>query len=179
MFVLLTRLFLGYTFYSSGMCKLSGGRFGQLIGPCQLEELLRPYNLESFALLIAVSQVIVGVLLLSQRYALLGSVMLLPMNTGILGVTVSQDWAGTPYINAVLLLLNLSLVLYEFPNLRFFIQPEFRHAQTTQLDALASQWRLPAAVLAVTALGVVAALLYPSLALPFGLLALLPAYFNV
>lgn len=179
MFVLLTRLFLGYTFYSSGMCKLSGGRFGQLIGPCHLEELLRPYNLEGFALLIAASQVVVGTLLLSQRYALLGSVMLLPMNVGILGVTLSQSWAGTPYINAVLLLLNLALVLYDFPKLRFFIQPEFRHTHTTQLDALAFQWRLPAAALGVAALGLVVAPLYPPLALLLGLLTLSLAYLNV
>jgi len=179
MFVVLTRLFLGYVFYASGMCKLSGGRFGQLIGPCQLEEVLRPYNLEGFAVLVALSQVVVGALLLSQRYALLGSVMLLPMNIGILGVTLSQTWAGTPYINAVLLLLNLSLVLYDFPKLRFFVQPEFKHAHSSPLDVLAVHWRFPVASLSVTVLGIIGTFALPSLALPLGLLALLLAYLNV
>lgn len=53
-YILLIRLFLGYIFFSSSLCKLSQGQFGQIIGRCNLEAELAPYGLALFA--IAVSQ---------------------------------------------------------------------------------------------------------------------------
>ncbi|WP_299761612.1 DoxX family membrane protein [uncultured Pontibacter sp.] len=119
---LLIRIFLGYIFLSAGICKLTDGNFGQIIGPPWLEERLAEYGLGLFAQVVAVSQVVCGALLLSQRFSLLGAVMLVPMCIAILAVTVSQQWAGTPYINAVLLLLNLSLLAMEYPKFRFLLQ---------------------------------------------------------
>ncbi|MBF8965054.1 DoxX family membrane protein [Pontibacter sp. FD36] len=120
--LLLIRLFLGYIFFSSGICKLTGGEFGQLIGPPWLEEQLAQYGLGLFAKVVAVSQVLCGTLLLSQRFSLLGAIMLVPMNVAILAVTVSQQWAGTPYVNTVMLLLNLTLLLLERDKFRFLWQ---------------------------------------------------------
>lgn len=119
---LLIRIFLGYIFLSAGICKLTHGNFGQIIGPPWLEERLAEYGLGLFAQVVAVSQVVCGALLLSQRFSLLGAVMLVPMNISILAVTISQQWAGTPSINAVLLLLNLSLLAMEYPKFRFLLQ---------------------------------------------------------
>ncbi|MBC5991936.1 DoxX family protein [Pontibacter cellulosilyticus] len=119
---LLTRIFLGYIFLSAGICKLTHGNFGQIIGPPWLEERLAAYGLSLFAEVVAVSQVVCGALLLSQRFSLLGAVMLVPMNIAILAVTVSQQWAGTPFINAVLLLLNLFLLVREYPKFSFLLQ---------------------------------------------------------
>ncbi|MDX5481230.1 MAG: DoxX family membrane protein, partial [Hymenobacteraceae bacterium] len=120
--VLLTRLFLGYIFFSAGVCKLTGGNFGQLIGPPWLEAALAKHGLALFAQVVAVSQVVCGMLLLSQRFSLLGAVMLVPMNVAILAVTVSQQWAGTPYVNTVFLLLNLVLLWQERHKFRFLWQ---------------------------------------------------------
>ncbi|MBA9079815.1 DoxX family membrane protein [Rufibacter quisquiliarum] len=117
--VLLIRLFLGYVFFSSGICKLTHGNFGQLIGPPWLEERLAQYGLGLFAQVVAVSQVVCGALLFSQRFSTLGAVMLVPMNLAILAVTISQNWTGTPYVNAVFLLLNGLLLAYEHQKFRF------------------------------------------------------------
>lgn len=95
LYLLLIRLLLGYIFLSSGLCKLSDGHFGQLIGPPHLIRDLAPYGLHDFAVFVAVSQVLVGALVLSHRWALLGLVALVPLNAGILAVTISQRWAGT------------------------------------------------------------------------------------
>lgn len=122
--VLLIRLFLGYVFFSAGICKLTHGNFGQLIGPPWLEERLAQYGLDLFAQVVAVSQVICGALLFTQRFSTLGAVMLVPMNVAILAVTVSQNWTGTPYVNAVFLLLNLFLLLYEASKFRFLFSAE-------------------------------------------------------
>ncbi|PRY10133.1 DoxX-like protein [Pontibacter ummariensis] len=121
---LLIRIFLGYIFLSAGVCKLTHGNFGQMIGPPWLEERLAAYGLGLFAQVVALSQVVCGALLLSQRFSLLGAVMLVPMNVAILAVTVSQQWAGTPGINAALLLLNLSLLAMEHPKFRFLLQAD-------------------------------------------------------
>ncbi|MEZ4905100.1 MAG: hypothetical protein R2822_26805 [Spirosomataceae bacterium] len=121
---LLIRLFLGYLFTSSGLCKLTDGHFGQLIGPPLLIEQLTPHGLRTFGFFIAISQVMTGALVLSQRYSLLGLIMLVPMNLGILMVTISQNWTGTPYIDAVFTSLNLLALLYEWNTLKFLLLPE-------------------------------------------------------
>ncbi|ULQ57239.1 hypothetical protein KJS94_03375 [Flavihumibacter rivuli] len=119
-FLLLVRLFLGYIFLSSGMCKLTDGQFGQLIGPPQLIKLLAKYNLELFGYYVATSQVIIGALAMSQRFSLLGLVAMVPMNASILMVTYSQQWTGTPFVNGFLLLLNLLCLLQDWKVLRLF-----------------------------------------------------------
>jgi uncharacterized membrane protein YphA (DoxX/SURF4 family) len=128
--MLLIRLFLGYIFFSAGICKLTHGNFGQLIGPPWLEEALAKHGLGLFARVVAISQVICGTLLLSQRYSLLGAVMLVPMNVAILTVTISMDWQGTPYVNAVFLLLNLLLLGMEYRKFLFLLQPDREHKTT-------------------------------------------------
>ncbi|MER2999520.1 DoxX family membrane protein [Pontibacter populi] len=125
--VLLIRLFLGYIFFSAGICKLTHGNFGQLIGPPWLEEALAKYGLGLFAQVVAVSQVVIGTLLLSQRYSLLGAVMLVPMNVAILAVTTSMNWTGTPYVNTVFLLLNFVLLGLEYRKFLFLVQPNKAH----------------------------------------------------
>lgn len=120
--LLLIRLFLGYIFFSAGICKLTGGNFGQLIGPPWLEDALSKYGLGLFAQVVAISQVLCGMLLLSQRFSLLGAIMLVPMNVAILSVTISMKWAGTPYVNAVFLFLNLLLLGMEHKKFRFLLQ---------------------------------------------------------
>ncbi|MEJ8803835.1 DoxX family membrane protein [Pontibacter sp. H249] len=125
--LVLIRLFLGYLFFSAGVCKLTGGNFGQLMGPPWLEEALAKHGLGLFAQVVAISQVIIGALLMSQRYSLLGAIMLVPMNVAILAVTVSQNWAGTPYVNSVFLALNLVLLLMERQKFAFLVNPMATH----------------------------------------------------
>lgn len=108
--VIATRVFLGLIFFSSGLGKLTHGLTPGLIGPVWLEERLAQYGLGLFAQFVAWSQVTIGALLLSQRFATLGAVMLVPMIANILVITISLQWRGTPYVNAVLLAMNLFLL---------------------------------------------------------------------
>jgi uncharacterized membrane protein YphA (DoxX/SURF4 family) len=105
-----TRLFLGLIFFTAGMAKLTQN-FPGLIGPVWLEERLEVYHLGLYARFIAWSQVLIGLLLFTQRFATLGAIMLFPMITNILMVTISLGWRGTPYVNAFLLLLNVILLI--------------------------------------------------------------------
>jgi uncharacterized membrane protein YphA (DoxX/SURF4 family) len=121
--IIITRLFLGYIFFSSGLCKLTHGHFGQIIGPPLLENTLAQYGLALFARIIAVMQVACGILLLSQRFSTVGAIMLLPMNLSILAVTISLGWQGTPYVNGFFVALNLLLLLYDWHKLKVLILP--------------------------------------------------------
>jgi uncharacterized membrane protein YphA (DoxX/SURF4 family) len=121
--IIITRLFLGYIFFSSGLCKLTHGHFGQIIGPPLLEDALAQYGLALFARIIAVMQVTCGILLLSQRFSTVGAIMLLPMNLSILAVTISLGWQGTPYVNGFFVALNLLLLLYDWHKLKVLIFP--------------------------------------------------------
>lgn len=175
--ILLTRLFLAYIFLSAGFCKLTHGHFGQLIGPPWLEERLAEYGLGLFAQVVAYSQIVCGALLISQRFSTLGAIMLFPMNVSILAVTVSQNWQGTPYINTVFLILNLLLLIYEWPKFRFLFQPGTFTVNDHALDSFRSNYfnlaglmvLVPAAFLATTGFYIMAAVLFSGALILFGI----------
>ena len=99
--------FLGFTFWGAGMVKLyAGHKFIGWIGPPWLVEKLAEFDLGLYAEFIAIAQITIGFMLLTTRYKLLGGIMLVPMILNILMVTISQNWRGTPYVLAVLLLMN-------------------------------------------------------------------------
>ncbi|MEO0555694.1 MAG: hypothetical protein AAF149_20990 [Bacteroidota bacterium] len=108
----LTCVFLGFTFFSSGMAKLYVDHaFIGFIGPVWLEDELSKFDLGVYARFIGYAQVVIGYLLLTLRYSTLGAIMLVPLAGNIFMVTVSLNWTGTPYVLAVLLVMN-ALVLW-------------------------------------------------------------------
>ncbi len=119
--VISTRIFLGLIFFSSGMGKLMP--FPGIIGPVWLIERLAEYDLALYGHFIAYSQVTIGLLLLSQRFATLGAVMCFPLILNILMVTISMHWRGTPYILAVFLLMNIFLLIADYHRLKFILFP--------------------------------------------------------
>lgn len=115
-------IFLGIIFFTAGMAKLFyEHKFPDIIGPVWLEERLSTYGLGLFARFIAYSQVIVGFILLTLRYRTIGAIMLLPIVLSTLVTTVSLGWAGTPHILTIFLLLNLTLLAAEAPELLHLI----------------------------------------------------------
>lgn len=107
----LISIFLGFTFWGAGMSKLYAGyQFIGWIGPRWLVERLAEYGLGLFAQFIALSQIVIGFMLLTTRFKLMGGIMLVPMLVNILMVTISQNWAGTPYVLGVLLIMNAAVL---------------------------------------------------------------------
>jgi hypothetical protein len=177
---LLARLFLGYVFFSSGLCKLSDGHFGQIIGPPFLIADLEPHRLGGFGIFLAFSQVMTGALVLSQRWSLLGLVMLVPMNVSILAATISMGWNGTPYVNGFLLTINLLALFYEWKSLRFFLIPETKKMQLpTRTHQLFPHFWLALSVLLAAFIAASTARAAPSVMLSAGLIALVMAWVNV
>lgn len=120
--IVLIRIFLGLVFFGAGMSKLYfEHQFPGVIGPVWLEDALSKHGLGFYARFIAGSQVVAGLLLLTQRFATLGAIVTFPILLNIFMVTVSLKWQGTPYINAFLLLLNAWLLAYDFHKLKFIL----------------------------------------------------------
>jgi len=154
-FVLLIRLCLGYIFLSSGLCKLTEGQFAQLIGPPLLIEQLEEYGLELFGYIIAISQVLIGGLVMTQRFSLIGLIALVPINFGILSVTLSQQWTGTPFVNAFFLGLNIIALIYEYPSLKILLQTKATSTlRVPKSIQLFTDWRFPVALLLLLGVGI-------------------------
>lgn len=106
------RWFLGLLFVFSGLAKLIPG-FPNSMGPTNLEQSLAPHGLALFARFIAVSELGIGLLLLTRRFATIGAVMLVPMLVSIIVITTSLQWRGTPYAVSVFLVMTLVLVWHD------------------------------------------------------------------
>jgi len=123
--VIPTRLFLGAIFFTAGMGKIwPDHHFPGLIGPVWLIEQLEKYQLGIFATFIAWSQIIIGLLLMTQRFARIAAIMLVPMLLNILMVTISQNWQGTPYVLTALLLMNIYLIAMDFDMLKWLLSDQ-------------------------------------------------------
>ncbi|MCS5490278.1 hypothetical protein [Algoriphagus limi] len=113
-FLNLIAVFLGFTFFGAGMAKLyAEHQYFGWIGPTWLVEKLEEYGLGFYGQFIALSQILIGYLLITTRYKLLGSIMLIPMILNILMITISLEWKGTPFVLGGLLTLNL-LILWHY-----------------------------------------------------------------
>lgn len=98
-------IFLGLLFLTSGMGKLyADHRFPGLMGPPWLEEAVAEYGLSFFARFIAFTQIITGYLMATWLFRRLGSVLLAPMLVGILFLTISLEWRGTPFVVGLFIL---------------------------------------------------------------------------
>lgn len=123
-------VFLGFTFWGAGMVKLfSEHQFIGWIGPPWLVEELAKYDLAFYATFIAYSQIFIGFTLLTTRYKLLGSIMMIPMIVNILMVTISLKWQGTPFVLAFLLFLDLILLWHYRDFFRPLLEEGFRPSE--------------------------------------------------
>lgn len=114
------RIFLGFVFFTAGMGKLTNGHYFPLtMFPMSLSKILAPYGLSLWGEFVAWSQVLIGFLLMSQRFATIGAIMSLPLILNIFMITVSMRFGGTPYLNAFLIALNLFLLATDYHKLKF------------------------------------------------------------
>ncbi|HEX8264063.1 MAG TPA: hypothetical protein VF596_01465 [Pyrinomonadaceae bacterium] len=125
------RILLGFIFFTAGMGKLTHGHYFPLtMFPMSLSKILAPYGLSLWGEFVAWSQVLIGFLLMSQRFATIGAIMSLPLILNIFVITVSIGFVGTPYLNGFLIFLNLFLLAADYHKLKFLFMEdvsEFRH----------------------------------------------------
>ena len=120
-----TRILLGFIFFTAGMGKLTQGHYFPLtMFPMSLAKILEPHGLAMWGEFVAWSQVIIGFLLMSQRFATLGAIMSLPLILNIFVITVSLNFMGTPYLNGFLIGLNLFLLAADYHKLKFLFMDD-------------------------------------------------------
>ena len=163
------RLLLGFIIFTAGMGKVTYGDYFPLtMFPMSLEKLLAPHGLSLLGEFIAWSQVVIGLLLLSQRFATIGAIMCVPLISNILIVTISLGFKGTPYLNAFLLGLNIFLLAADYHKLKFLFMDDVSTAKEIPLRR--SNAKIDLLWFAGTGLCLAAAALHPvSRWLTFGL----------
>ena len=164
-----TRILLGFIFFTAGMGKVTYGDYFPLtMFPMSLERLLAPHGLALLGHFIAWSQVVIGLLLLSQRFATIGAIMCVPLISNILVVTISMGFKGTPYLNAFLLGLNLFLLAADYHKIKFLFSDDV--SEFKQIPVRRSSVKIDLLWLAGVGLCLAAAALHPvSRWLTFGL----------
>lgn len=135
------RFLLGFIFLTTSMNKLTNAQFVIIsIFPMSLEAIVAPYGLGLWGRFVAWAQLVIGLLLLSQRFGTLGAIMLVPMLANIFFVTVSLEFIGTPYLVAFLLMLNLILLAAEYSKLKFIFFD--RAIQVPDIPLRRENWKL-------------------------------------
>ena len=70
---------------------------------------------------IGYTQVIAGLLLMTQKYARLGAVIFFPIVLNIFIITLSYQFSGTPIITGLMLLASIYLLLWDLKVLQYII----------------------------------------------------------
>ena len=120
--VIYLRYLIGGAFVFSSIVKIQGHRFttddatnAPIDSPWHLFETL--YQSGLYWEFLGWSQLIAGLLLMTQRYATLGAVVFFPIILNIFVITISYYFAGTPIITGLLLLANIFLLLWDYRRL--------------------------------------------------------------
>ena len=142
------RLLLGYTYFSSGMAKLAKGNYGQLIGPPDIIEQWAADGYGGLGYALAISQVIIGTLVFTQRLSLVGLIALVPMSLGILMFTITQSWTGTPYVNMLLFALLILCLIYEYRTIKMLWSPRYNNEMKISTTVkYFNDWKKPVALM--------------------------------
>ncbi|MFD1875635.1 hypothetical protein [Hymenobacter bucti] len=124
--VIYTRYLLGGTFVFASLIKLKGHRFTMIPGagspfhsPEHLFETL--YQSGLYWQFLGLMQFVAGLLLLTQRYALLGALLFLPIMANIYVITLSYEFGYTSVITGTMLLATVGLLVWDWNRLRIVV----------------------------------------------------------
>lgn len=82
------------------------------------------------------TQIVAGVLLMSQRFAKLGALMFFGMILNIFVITISYEFKGTPIVTSLMLLATTYLLVWDVRSFLFLVQEDVqvKHNSFTVLD---------------------------------------------
>ncbi|MDQ2771204.1 MAG: hypothetical protein M3Y54_11970 [Bacteroidota bacterium] len=150
--VIYTRYLVGGAFVFASLIKIKGHRFTQMDGtvaghnPGHFFEMM--YQSGLYWQFIGVAQCVAGLLLLTQRFGLLGALAYVPIMANIFVITISYDFGGTSVITGLMLLAGLLLLAWDWNRLRVVLnQPTV--SETTSPLFESRLWEVVGAVLFV------------------------------
>ena len=125
LFIIYTRYLIGSAFVFASIVKIRGERFSRpgiddpIDTPFHLFETL--YQTGLWWQVIGWGQFLAGALLLTQRYALLGAVVNFPIVVNVFFITISLNFSGTPIVTTGMLLANILLLIWHWPQLKVLV----------------------------------------------------------
>ena len=137
--VIYTRYLLGGAFVFASMIKIKGQRFTTDSGATEpinsawhfFETM---YQSGLYWRFIGLGQLLAGLLLMTQRFAKLGALMYFPIITNIFVITLSYYFALTPFIVGAMLVANLTLIFWEWGELKILINSTYRAPNYSRLE---------------------------------------------
>ncbi|WP_109301402.1 hypothetical protein [Aquimarina sp. AU474] len=122
-FIIYTRYLIGGAFVFASLIKIKGNRFTSESGE------LNPinsawhffetmYQSGLYWQFIGVSQLIAGLLLMTQKFSKLGALINFPIILNIFIITLSYYFAYTPVVTGLMLLANLLLIVWEWNEIK-------------------------------------------------------------
>ncbi len=131
-FIIYTRYLIGGAFIFASIVKIKGMRFTAANGEsAPIDSALHffetLYQSGIYWKFLGLAQLLAGFLLMTQRFSKLGAAIFLPILTNIFVITISYDFAGTPFITGLMLFANLLLLLWDWNELKvlFNQKPQF------------------------------------------------------
>ena len=139
-FIVHSRYLIGGAFVFASLIKIKGKRFTRDSGADYPIDTAwhffeTMYQSGLYWQFIGLGQLIAGLLLMTQRFGMLGALAFLPIIGNIFVVTISYDFNYTPVITGLMLLANIMLVLWDWEKLKplftrkFVSVPSFRLEQ--------------------------------------------------
>ena len=124
--VIYTRYLVGGAFVFASIIKLKGHRFTRFSG--ELAPLHSAahffetmYQSGLYWQFLGAGQLLAGLLLMTQRYALLGALLFLPIIANVFVITISYDFAYTYTVTGAMLLATLGLLRWDWHRLRVVV----------------------------------------------------------
>lgn len=125
-FIIYTRYLIGGAFVFASFIKIKGDRFtadsgaeNPINSAWHFFETM--YESGLYWKFIGLSQLFAGFLLMTQRYSKLGALVNLPIILNIFIITLSYYFAFTPVITGLMLLANITLIVWDWNELKILI----------------------------------------------------------
>jgi hypothetical protein len=130
--VIYLRYLIGVAFVFASVVKIKGQRFTSIPPSEPVGYFFEAmYQTGMYWNFLGWSQLVAGILLMTQRFSTVGAFIFLPIITNVWLITLSVDFgSGTPVITSLMFLGTVFLVLWDYPKWKHFFQRE----HTIQLD---------------------------------------------
>lgn len=108
------RYLVGFAFFPSGLTKLLGNRFTVLSTDTPIGYFFEAmYRTGGYWNFLGLCQIVAGILLMTQRYALLGTLMFLAILSNIWIITISLSFTGTWVITSLMMVAVIILLIWD------------------------------------------------------------------
>jgi hypothetical protein len=137
--VIYTRYLIGGAFVFASLVKIKGQRFTSVPGagspfhsPQHFFETM--YQSGLYWQFLGVAQLVAGLLLMTQRYALLGALLFLPIIANVYVITISYEFGYTSVITGAMLLATIGLLVWDWNRLCIVVNQPALPAPATTLE---------------------------------------------